>query len=166
MDDGTIRLRELESSDHLLIVKWRNASHEYFFSEDPVGLASHSQFMKRRDGYYFVIERLEDSKPIGAISLHSISHRHKRAEYGRFLIAPDERRKGCGKRALRLLLQFAFQDLGLFKVYGDILAFNTAAIELNLKLGFFKEARLIKHVLKGERYHNVIRMAMFPKMLR
>jgi len=160
MDDGVVRLRESELSDNILVVEWRNASRGYFFNEDPISLMGHLQFMKRRDGHFFIIEYIEDSKPIGTISLHNISHRHKRAEYGRFLIAPEERRKGYGERALKLLLRFAFGELGLLKVYGDVLASNTAAIKLDLKLGFFKEARLVKHVLKGDRYHDVVRMAL------
>ena len=156
-----IRLREPYPSDAPLIVEWRNASRKFFFGEDPITLADHRQFMQRRDGFYFIIERIEDGKPVGVIALYNVSYRHKRAEYGRFLIAPEERRKGYGEEALRLLLRFAFGELGLFKVYGDILSNNHAAIRLDRKIGFFKEALFPKHVLKDGKRHNVMRMAIF-----
>ena len=72
-----------------------------------------------------------------------------------------EWRKGYGEEALRLLLRFAFGELGLFKVYGDILSNNHAAIRLDRKIGFFKEALFPKHVLKDGKRHNVVRMAIF-----
>jgi RimJ/RimL family protein N-acetyltransferase len=53
----------------------------------------------------------------------------------------EDRRKGYGSQALRLLLRFAFAELNLFRVSADVAEYNEGAIALMKKFGFTEEVR-------------------------
>ena len=103
---------------------------------------------------------------LGTISLYDVSNTHRRAEYGRFLIAPEHRRQGYGRDALYLLLDLAFNTLNLNRVYGDILANNHAAIALDERLGFTLEGTFSQHVCKHGEYLDVVRMGITADVWR
>jgi len=168
-----VRLRFPEPGDHLQLVKWRNDNLRYFFSDEPVSLESHLDWYERvshdASQRFFVIEFRgtyhlhQDSSfppPIGTIGLQNIDFRHRRAEYGRFLIAEEYRGKGYGKDALLTLLNFAFTMLGLHKVYGEILTRNSEAFDLCESLGFHRAGYLVDHVFKEGQFWNVTRVAV------
>lgn len=168
-----VRLRPLCESDHEHIVLWRNQSTQYFFSDASISLASHlewyAQFIASLGQWYFAVESTELlSSPdlLGTISLYDVSNTHRRAEYGRFLIAPEHRRQGYGRDALYLLLDLAFNTLNLNRVYGDILANNHAAIALDERLGFTLEGTFSQHVYKHGKYLDVVRMGITADVWR
>ncbi|HMB23344.1 MAG TPA: GNAT family protein, partial [Anaerolineales bacterium] len=53
--------------------------------------------------------------------------------------AAEDRRKGYGTQALRMLLRFAFAELNLFRVTVHVPEYNEAAIALLQKFGFVQE---------------------------
>jgi len=60
----------------------------------------------------FAIADAETDEFLGTMMFHSLHWRHKRAEIGAW-IAEDARDRGVGKAAFQLLLDWAFDDLGL-----------------------------------------------------
>lgn len=173
-----VNLRFPEPSDHLQLVKWRNENLQHFFSDEPVSLENHLDWYKRTrqdaSQRFFVIEFRGTQKmtwgrgekhsqfppPIGTIGLQNIDFRHRRAEYGRFLIAEEYRGKGYGKDALSTLLRFAFVTLGLHKVYGEILTKNSDAFSPCESLGFHREGYMVDHVFKEGQFWDVTRVAI------
>lgn len=177
-----VRLRFPEPGDHLQLVKWRNDNLQYFFSDEPVSLENHLDWYERirqdASQRFFVIEALVEDKsmasrrqngeivrfnnfaPIGTIGLQNIDFHHRRAEYGRFLIAEEHRGKDYGRDALLTLLHFAFTTLGLHKVYGEILTRNAGALELCETLGFHRAGVLFDHVFKEGQFWDVTRVAV------
>ena len=171
-----VQLRFPEPADHLKLVKWRNENLQYFFSDEPVSIENHLDWYERvcqdASQRFFVVaipqerevvhderrcyELHDDTLAVGTIGLSNIDFRHRRAEYGRLLIAEEHRGKGYGKDALSTLLKFAFTTLGLHKVYGEILARNSEALELCESLGFHWEGALIDHVFKEGQFWDVI----------
>jgi RimJ/RimL family protein N-acetyltransferase len=55
--------------------------------------------------------------------------------------AAEDRGKGYGTQALRMLLRIAFAELNLFRVSALVPEYNTAAIALLKKFGFVEEVR-------------------------
>jgi len=150
-------------SEHQALVDLRNDNLAYFFSSNRISLEAHLDWyhgvLLDDSQEFFVIEA--DGDLVGTISLMNIDRHHKRAEYGRFLIAEDYRSMGHGKEALTALLKYAFGTLSLHKVYGDILNTNVAAITLDERLGFEQEGIFFDHVWKDGRFQHVVRMAVF-----
>jgi RimJ/RimL family protein N-acetyltransferase len=54
--------------------------------------------------------------------------------------APDDRRKGYGREALGMLLEFAFAELNLYRLSAMIPEYNPAALALFQEYGFTQEA--------------------------
>lgn len=157
-----VRLRLPKATEHQLLVRWRNENEEFFFSDQPIMLADHIGWYTRvredETQCFFVIEA--DALPVGTIGLQCIDRAHQRAEYGRFLIRPERRRQGIGSLAMCILLYWAFFDLQLQKVYGEILAGNRAAIDQVQGLGFGIEGYFRDHVFRDDEWRDVVRVSM------
>lgn len=103
----------------------------------------------RGRAYIFTI--LVDGEACGIISLSNVSTEHACGELG-FWLGRDRWGQGVMTEAVRLMLAFAFRDLGLYRVYASAFAANAASrrvLEKNrLKLeGTLREA-VVRH---GER---------------
>jgi len=156
-----IWLRSPSLADHSLFVEWRNSSPDAFFSSSPITEESHLKWWYEQvlpDDTQMLYTITLDKFAIGMIGLKDIDRwAHKRAEYGRFLIAPMYRGHGYGKQALFVLLTHAFgATLDLNRVYGYILANNYPGLTTALSAGLSVEGVLHQHVYKDTRYIDVI----------
>lgn len=89
----------------------------------------------------FVIYERETLRPIGTIGLPHINHAHRTAELGVGIGAAEDRGKGYGTEAVRLLLDYAFNVLGLHNVMLRVFSYNERAIRSYLKVGFREMGR-------------------------
>ena len=94
----------------------------------------------RGDDAYLVIET-RDGKFVGTIQLYHTDRRHRTAEIGLVLNRRKSWGKGYGSEAIRLLLRFAFRELGYEKIGLSVYEFNPRALALYEHLGFQHEAR-------------------------
>ena len=88
------------------------------------------------EGYYFAIVRLADDKLLGSVSFHDISEISRNADCGLFIGDAEDRGKGYGAEALRLLLGFGFRTLNLNNVMLKCFSYNAQAIACYKKVGF------------------------------
>jgi RimJ/RimL family protein N-acetyltransferase len=63
-------------------------------------------------------------------------------------------------------IEYAFLDLGLHKVIGYVYAFNERLVKIHKKLGIPIEQRLIEHVYRDGRYHDVLAFGMLEPEFR
>jgi RimJ/RimL family protein N-acetyltransferase len=96
---------------------------------------------------------------VGTIGLSRIDLVNRRAEYGVLIGEPGARGKGLAAEASRLLLAYAFETLGLRRVYLHVLARNADALRLYRRVGFQPEGVLRQHVRKGDDFLDVAVMA-------
>lgn len=83
------------------------------------------------------------SKPIGAIHLSRLSENqthHRSTEIG-IEILPEYQGRGYGSEAIKWILNWAFERLGLHRVQIRAFGWNVRAIELYRRLGFKEEGR-------------------------
>lgn len=97
---------------------------------------------------------------IGYISLSNIDYRNSRADWSGLVIGKEHQHQGYGTQALYLLLEYAFEELGLNRVASSWLAENTVALALAKKLGFRQEGVLRDYVYKGGRRRDIILMSV------
>jgi len=81
---------------------------------------------------------------IGSCQLHSINYVHRAAELQIRIGDASAQGKGHGTEATRLLLNFAFRDLNLHRVYLHVFANNERAIRMYEKIGFVREGVMRK----------------------
>jgi RimJ/RimL family protein N-acetyltransferase len=87
--------------------------------------------------YAWVIE--VDRRCIGGISLHSVVPADRRAQVAIGIHVPEMRNRGYGTEAMRLVLRFAFEQMGLHRVGLRVLEYNRRAIASYEKCGFGRE---------------------------
>ncbi|MDR2514505.1 MAG: GNAT family N-acetyltransferase [Christensenellaceae bacterium] len=107
---------------------------------------------------HFAIVLREGNRLIGGISLQNLQPFNRRAEVGIFIGEEEDRGKGYGMEAMRLLLGFAFLTLGLHSVSLSVFAFNARAIAAYKKVGFKKcGQRREAHFADGA-FHDILTM--------
>ncbi len=139
-----VHLRLLAEDDLEMTLAWRNRDdvRRWFKQSDVISLENHRAWFNKHqlvdDAFMFVVEENETGAPVGQVSIYAIDREVGEAEVGRFIAAPGISGKGYIREAISALVQFAFNELSLQRVYLEVLADNARAIRLYESLGFRK----------------------------
>ena len=106
---------------------------------------------------------LQQKNHVGNISLQNINWIDRSAEIAFILGEPNFQGKGIMFRAGSLLIQHAFNQLNLRRIYCGTLDTNVAMKKLALKLGMQKEGRRCEAVYKNGNYVDVVEYGMIKK---
>lgn len=158
-----IAIRNLMEKDAPLMLEWMHDNDiQRRFIKDMMGKTleevkdfcstnSDSDDVEDGSSRHFAVVDTDDDEYLGTISLKDISVLHRRAEY-----AISLRRKAWGQgiafKATQLLLEKAFNEYGLHRVYLNVLEDNLPAIYLYEKCGFCFEGEFREHIKKGGEY--------------
>lgn len=158
-----ISLRELKTEDAPFMLEWMNdIDIQQAFKKNMLGMTLKKaiEFCKNSripdiiqtgQSLHFAIVDDIDDEYLGTISLKNIDLENGNAEY-----AISTRRKihgkGIAKNATEQLLEKAFIDYGLHRVYLNVMADNLAAIHLYEKCGFKLEGELREHLRRGNEF--------------
>jgi diamine N-acetyltransferase len=144
----SVQLVPLREEFRSALFEWINERDEVLSNSAyrPVHRSQHDQWFDaiqtRADVTIFGITTLAEGRLVGSCQLHNISQVHRTAELQVRIGDTAARGKGHGREALRLLLDFGFDDLNLHRIYLHVLADNARAHALYLSLGFVEEGRL------------------------
>ncbi len=164
----SVYLRSLELDDLDRIHKWHNDPALYESLAGTFWYASRiaeEEWLRKRIAYStqeinLAICLTSNSQHIGNAYLHNIDWINRRAMTSLFIGDPEQQGKGYGTTVKRLLLKYAFEDLGLLRVYSFILADNKASIRMNEKCGLAVEGKLRKHFFKGGEFKDAVVMGI------
>jgi len=107
----------------------------------------------------FAIET-KDSRHIGGCTLRGFNHTARSAELGIAIGEADYRGKGYGTEIIRLMVQVAFDEFNLNRVWLNVYESNIAGMRAYEKAGFVKEGLLRQYAYLSGRYHNAHIMSM------
>ena len=162
-------LRKIRKSDLPGMVEWRNKKHvrRWFFNQNILTLEKqlkwYKRYLKNSSDRMFIIGT-KGNVPIGTIALCNIDYRNKRAEFGRLMIAESVYlRKGYAADAALALINFAFTEMGLNRLYLESFADDKPAVDLYKKLGFKIEGILRKHIFINRCSRDVIYMGLLKE---
>ena len=93
-----------------------------------------------KDQFYLGIFQIS-GELLGDIQLSRIDWISSSAEMGMSISLDDDRNRGFGQEAARLLLKFAFQELNLNRIAAGVFSHNQSAIVGLTRIGFTEEAR-------------------------
>ena len=111
------------------------------------------QVEEEKNQYYFAIRAQEDDRLIGKVLIQWIEWTNGNGAIRLGIGAAEDRRRGYGMQALRMLLRFAFAELNLYRVTANVPEYNEAAIALLKKAGFTEEIRRRKALERdGQRW--------------
>lgn len=109
------------------------------------------QIEESKNIYYFTIRAREDDRLIGKAAIQWIEWANGNGFLRVGIGAAEDRCKGYGTQALRMLLRFAFAELNLFRVSAIVPEYNLGAIALMKKFGFVQEVSRRKSLERDNR---------------
>ena len=157
-----IRIRKIEPDDTENILRWRNNESvtQNFVYRKILTREEHERWL---DTYIasgravqFIIEEVDANLPIGSVYLRDIDHGHKKAEFGIFIGENAARGKGYGKLATKMVLRYAFEEMGLNKVFLRVFSNNKDAIKCYLNAGFHQEGLFREDVFINGKFYDMI----------
>lgn len=95
---------------------------------------------------------------IGNCGLHKIDSVNRTATLGIFIGEKEERSKGYGTEAIKLLLDYGFNYLNLHEIQLDVMSFNKRAIRCYEKAGFKEYGRRRESEYINGKYYDLISM--------
>lgn len=97
------------------------------------------QIEEDKNQFYFAIRAREDDRLIGKALVYWIEWANGHGFIRLGIGSAENRGKGYGSQALKMLLRFAFAELNLFRLTALVPEYNPAAIRLLEKHGFVRE---------------------------
>lgn len=165
-EDDLVRLRPLEQGD-------LDRTHEWLHRDDisrAIGVSI--PFTKEQQLRWFedlsaatnkavfAICEIDSGDHIGNVSLDTIDQRHKTARLSIFLAEPGNRGQGLGARALNLLCHYAFETLGLRRLYCKTNAGESKVLGFYERLGFRAEGTMREHELIDGEYRDKVMLGL------
>lgn len=153
-------LRRLNQKDAPLMLEWMhdntiNCCFQYPFAD--MTLEKVKTFIENSfndENRHFAIVDLNDEY-LGTISLKNISQKNKNAEYA---IVTRKKAQGTGEalQATKELINYAFKELGLHKIYLNVLEDNIRARKFYEKCGFKQEGVAKDAVIIAGNYKSLV----------
>ncbi len=100
---------------------------------------------KSQKDYLFGIFIAENNFHIGNIKIGNINTQHSYAELGIIIGIKEEWGKGYASEALKLAIEYAFDQLKLYKLIADVYENNIGSIKALQKVGFRECGRYADH---------------------
>ncbi len=163
-----ILLREISKEDLPTINQWRGdrslvdslgSPYRYVNMETDEEWFRHYQNHRDREVRLAICVG-DARKVVGAVYLTSIDHVSRNAEFSILIGDTRHQGKGIGSEATRMMLDHAFRNLNLHRVYLTVLESNARAREMYTKHGFKVEGVLRDAVFKNGTYVNFVLMSL------
>ncbi|NLW39419.1 MAG: GNAT family N-acetyltransferase [Tissierellia bacterium] len=163
-----VRLREYRQSDVELAYKYMNDPEVMLNLGNgipyPMTLEKEQEWFnsqaKSEDNYNFAIESLKEGLYIGGCGINWYDWKNGTAEVGIFIGDPRYRGKGYGTDAMKILIDFLFQQTNINRIQLATYSFNERAIKSYLKCGFKEEGRLRQRIFRYGQYYDEILMGL------
>lgn len=163
---NNVRLRTATADDAVLFIDENgdyntDTARKYDYIEFPLTkeqisekLTSFSEKKQNSDDFCFVIETIEHQRA-GFILTFDCDKRNGSFKYGIFL-HDDFKGKGVASEAVKIILNYYFNELRYHKVNVYIYDYNTPSIKFHEKLGFKNEGRLREAAYSNGCYHDIV----------
>ena len=113
---------------------------------------------EQTDRVDLAVVRIEDDQLLGEIVLNNLDEDNE--SMGFRIALSTELGKGYGTEAIRLILRYAFDVIGLHRVDLEVYDFNARAIASYRKCGFVEEGRLRDALRWDGRWHDALLMSV------
>ena len=161
----SVELRRHDRANYPLYARWYGDEeiwHLTSWMSQPMQPAAVVRLFKEREKSSmddsFAIHREGEDEPVGVIGLSNISEANASADLSVIVGEAEARDQGFGTEAIRLILSYAFEELGLNSVALSVFDFNEAAIHTYENLGFKQEGRMREAIRRDDRFHDAILM--------
>jgi RimJ/RimL family protein N-acetyltransferase len=161
--NGTlVRLAAPLAADRDEFARWsQNDTYMRLLDDDPVrpqgpGEFAHFESAGPAQDFYFHLRTLDGDQLIGFVVLFNLKWSNQSATLAMGIGDPANWGQGYGQDALRLILNYAFNELNLFRVSLTVLDYNTRAIRAYERAGFVREGVMRQAVQRENQRHDLI----------
>ena len=165
VSDGVVELWPVTRADLPRLAGWRNDPEirQRLREWRPLTDADQDTWFARISGpdrrdFMFVVRFQQ--VPVGVVGLCYWNAHDATAEISFYLGEPSARGQGCTTRALTLLHDWGFEELGLERVWAEAYSFNEPSIGVLAKLGYREEGRLRSHVRRHGKRHDSVMLGL------
>jgi len=156
-----IKLTSINEEDILTLQKWHN-NVAFMRNYDVVSAIPKNMeevkgelcdAQKSNTAYIFAVKKSGQQQIIGITGFEDISWNNGTALI--YIGIGDEKYRGCGygKQALKLTIEFGFEELNFHRIYLTVIEYNEPAIKLYENLGFIREGVYREFIHRdGKRY--------------
>jgi diamine N-acetyltransferase len=168
LDHKDFFLRELTRQDLARVNTWRNDPNVIQWLASPFRFVNIETDESWFEGYQrnrhcqvrVVIVSRHTGEPVGMANLLRIDWVAKSAEFGVQIGAAAEWGRGLGTWVVRAMVQHAFDNLNLHRVYLTVLPNNRRALRIYEKVGFQREGILRQALFKDGQYQDLVMMSV------
>ena len=159
-----VRLTALTKEDLPTLARWTE-NPEYLHLADSAPAAPRSPGQVGREiaevqrdpkTYMFAIRPLEGNALLGTVDLSDIEWNNRVSWLGIGVGEPAFWDKGYGGEAMRLVLDFGFSELNLYRIQLTVFATNPRAIALYERLGFQREGNFREFLERDGQRHDML----------
>ncbi|MDF2606398.1 MAG: acetyltransferase [Bacillales bacterium] len=161
MIDG-IKIRKLRLSDIDIMYSWEECE-TFRYLCGSTQLPNYEIYYKRFENYIkygketlylFAIE--VNNEVVGRVELGRVDYNNKSGAVGIVIGKELHRNCGYGTKALLLILNFAFNELNLNRVFTEVYSFNMASQNLMERVGFYLEGTMRQNEFHFGKYIDML----------
>lgn len=158
-----VYLSPLNPDDYEIYTKWLNNSNitQYLtLHNSMVSLLGEKEYLENtsKKEFNYAIVKKENDELMGSIAFDKIDYKNGNASMGIFIGEDDNLSKGYGSEAIKLLLEFGFNELRLHNVDLSVLEGNERAMKCYKKCGFKEYGRRHEVLYRNGEYIDLIYM--------
>jgi RimJ/RimL family protein N-acetyltransferase len=171
LTDGKVRLRLMTEADLPAVVaacrdpeipRWTRVPDSYGNSDAREWFEMQQQRRDAGTELHLVVADARGDGLLGSVGLVAIDWKDRRGSIG-YWVAPEARRRGVAKRAVRLLAAWAFDELGLGRVEIKSHPDNAGSHGVAERAGFSREGVLRSHALIKGRRRDMVVFSLLPE---
>lgn len=161
-------LSPINVEDVEIYTKWMNDLNVVKYirqNTNIISLIGEKEYLENasKEKYNFAMVLKENDELIGNISLAHINEVNRTAELGIFIGEEKNMSKGYGTEAIKLLLDYGFNQLNLNNIMLKLLSFNSRAYKCYEKAGFRKFGIWKQSIYFNGKYYDEIFMNVLKK---
>lgn len=159
-----VRLRPLAAADSDRVRTWRNLPdiRRWMYTDHVISPEEHARWFPAAladpSRTYWIVEL--DGAPVGLANLADINPSQRRATWAYYLAEPSVRGRGVGAFVEYFVIEHVFGDLGLDKLWCEVLVENEAVWKMHEAFGFRREALFRRHAWKSGQPSDVVGLGL------
>lgn len=174
IDRARVRLRPVEENDVDDILRWVNdkdiIGNLATFAGKPLTRDDELAWVRKvrtsTDERVFTVLEAQSGRYLGQVGLHQIFWRSRVGRAAAIISSRDDMGKGYGSAAIASLLDIAFGELELHKVWLMVFEKNTRSRRTWGRLGFLEEGLLRDEYFHEGAWHHMVRMGLLEQEWR
>ena len=155
---------QVSDAERILAVLEPEKTQNLSFFSKAVDLERQKEYIRKqcmsKENFLWVVELIEDGRVIGTAGLHEIDMNCQNARLGLLIFRQEDRGQGYGTEIILQVLETAFGEFALHKVYLKVFTENARSVNHYAKMGFTMEGIFRQeYSLRGE-FKDMFRMAI------